>query len=98
MVGMKLYDMGVAELTLLPWRQRNELIETSLREYLAAVPRARTMSTAELARELCPGDPKYTGSVLTKLAPWMSSLATHDGEEFIAYGRKNRRWRWHGQA
>ena len=91
---------------MVDWRTRNRLLEEAMRKHLAAVPRGTVLSTIELAEALlhypvpllADLDQRQVGSVLTKLAPWMSSLATHDGEEFIAYGRKNKRWRWHGQA
>jgi hypothetical protein len=91
------------------WRKRNAAIEAALREYLASVPRGTVLSTKDLAAyvhemlRLQNGamslDEKKTGTVLTKLAPWMGKqIATHDGEIFFTFGKQNQRWRWHGQA
>ena len=88
------------------WRKRNAAVEAALREYLSLAPRGTVLGTQALAEALHAKafpftaglDPKGTGSVLTKLAPWMGQLATHDGEKFFAYGRQNVRWRWHGQG
>lgn len=80
------------------WKKRNALVETALRLYLAATPVGRVLSTVELSQAIAtPETARDVGLILTKLAPWMGKLATHDGEAFIAYGRANKRWRWHGQ-
>lgn len=36
-------------------------------------------------------------TLLTKMAPYMGPLATHDGEAIRHFGKLGRRWRWHGQ-
>jgi hypothetical protein len=86
------------------WKQRNRVVELAMRDYLASVPRAQVLATSFLAGKLHEIlanddlDASKISSILTKLAPWMGKLATHDGEVFEAFGRINRRWRWHGQS
>lgn len=84
----------------LNWRARNAAVEAALRTYLALAPDTEVLTTMELAEKLAgPDDAKAVATILSKLAKWMpKALATHDGETFRAYGKLNKRWRWHGQA
>lgn len=86
----------------LPWKARRAAVEAAAREYLTG--HSGAFGTRELAALLYPGH-KLDGhwnaiaSELSKIAKYLGSpWVTHDGEEFKAYGRTNRRWRWHGQA
>ena len=81
------------------WKTRNAAYEAAVRMFLTGLPDTETLSTMELAEFLIdePGRSDLA-KFLAKLAKWVPELATHDGEEIIAYGRKSRRWRWHGQA
>lgn len=86
----------------LPWRQRNAEVERALREFLA--DEAGTFATFDLACRLWPQglQPANASQVtklaqlLTRLAPYMGPLATHDGETITRYRKRWRRWRWHG--
>lgn len=82
-----------------PWRAQYAEIEAAVTAYLAALPSGSVLTTRELAKALgaVPANEQLVSSRLLKLAPWKPALATHDGEEFESFGRKNRRWRWHGQ-
>lgn len=81
-----------------------------MRTYLHAHPGV-TMGTIELAYAVLGLDTAHDGrpakgtpdhkaagevsKILAKMAPYMVTHATHDGEEIIRYGRKWRRWQWH---
>jgi len=84
----------------LDWRKRNAAVEAALREFLTAEPTTTILGTRGLAAAICSEDGvDACASVLMKLAKWMpNAMATHDGEVFRAYGKINKRWRWHGQA
>lgn len=83
----------------LAWKHRNSAVEVALRLYLAQLPRDTAMGTTALAAKLAAtGEERKVSAVLLKLARWVGPLATHDGEMFIAYGARKRRWQWHGQA
>lgn len=92
----------------MPWRQRNASVEVALKIFLGQMPATLTFSTMELAARLVGAEiaedkrPDETAAAVAKLlsrmAPYMAPLASHDGETIIRYGRKRRRWRWHGQA
>lgn len=92
----------------LSWKAQMSAIEAAVRVTLSELPHDATMRTRELAEILLPGvdvlgldewSPAHrrVTSRLAKLAPWMPGFATHDGEVFWAYGRRNQRWLWHGQ-
>lgn len=86
----------------LPWKARRAAVEAAAREFLACSPHVYT--TRQLATMLAGlyGDGKTEnaiGAELMKIAPYIGEpLATHDGDNFIAYGKLKKRWRWHGQA
>lgn len=79
----------------LPWRQRNAAVEAALRYFLSRCePRTvAPLSTMELAEKLG-GDSKLA-QLLTRLAPYLSPLARHDGETIMRYGRRWKRWQWY---
>ncbi len=83
----------------LKWRDRNRAVENALRAYLGAQPVSVVLSTKALAEALTPGGSKDEQllTILSKQAPWMGKLATHDGPEFKSYGKVMRRWQWRGQ-
>lgn len=88
----------------LPWRERNTLVEAAVREYLVQSCH-EILDSAEIAFELWPSSrPSWhhlevsgLTRLLTRLAPHMHGLATHDGETITCNGKTWRRWRWHGQ-
>lgn len=89
--------MNWNETRKLPWKSRNAAVEAALRGLLAArLASLPALSTRELAAALG-GDDDLAG-VLSKLAPWMGKLATHDGPKFKAFGRIMTRWQWRGQC
>lgn len=76
-----------------------------MRAWLASQPAGRVFETYEVALELWPSSmPSWyhkevgkVAQILARMAPHMPpAIATHDGETIIRYGRKWRRWRWHG--
>ena len=85
------------------WREKHKRVEAAARSILNARPEdAEPLSTAELAHWIAPGSgmtDAQVASVLTKITGRFSGdgTATHDGPFFMAYGRRYRRWVWHGQ-
>jgi len=81
----------------MPWKQRNALLESTIRELLAErscdLP---GLTSKELAALVDPSADETMLTVITKLAKWLP-LATQDGREFYAYGRKMRGYTWKGQ-
>lgn len=97
------HSLNWPELGEMTWKRRNAAVEAALRKYLMELPDTEVLSTRELAVALMGEDQedgvKLTLTLLSKLARWVpNAMATHDGEEFKAYGKINKRWRWHGQA
>jgi hypothetical protein len=86
----------------LPWRQRNAAVEAATRTYLGRVPEGTVLSTWDLAAKLLPfkaelEDARRLSQLLSRMAPYVKPLATHDGETIVRYGRRWKRWQWHGQ-
>lgn len=91
----------------MPWRLRNAMVEAEVRAILQGMHESAVLSTLELATFVVGA--KYVGGtgperpvveaaqLLSRMAPHLPALATHDGEEIIRYGRRWRRWQWHGQ-
>lgn len=86
----------------MPWRQRNAAVETAVRLLLGRTSASLVFSTWELAAKLLPAgaDKDEAGrlsQLLSRMAKYLTPLATHDGETIVRYGRRWRRWQWHGQ-
>ena len=85
----------------LPWRQRNAAIEAALRACLGRMKAGAVMSTFDLAGIMDPAltkaDRGKLAQLLSRMAPYVEPLATHDGETIIRYGRRWKRWQWHEQ-
>jgi hypothetical protein len=82
----------------LPWKARDAQIEAAIRFVLK--DRTGVLSTKELVLALSPIDETYRQQLMGRLgimAPYLAPLVRHDGEEFVRFGRKMRRWNWYGQ-
>jgi hypothetical protein len=89
--------------------QDHEEAAREVRVMLGRIPKGTTLSTLELAARLvdhpfsatertpfCVGK---AAKLLSRMAPHMGELATHDGEVINdPKGPTWRRWRWHGQS
>lgn len=87
------------------WKDRNAAIEAAARDYLGKAD-AKTiapMGSYELAQKLALDHRLIAhklsagemARILSRIAPYMPGLATHDGETMQRYGRTWQRWRWH---
>ena len=91
-----------AQAKALPWRQRNASVEAATRACLGRLPQGTVLSTWDLAVKLLPlkaelEDARKLSQLLSRMAPYVEPLATHDGETIIRYGRRWKRWQWHEQ-
>lgn len=75
-------------------------IADKIKAYLYAKPQGFVVDTAQMLTEIWPDSlhRQDISRIALQIAKKSPRLATHDGETFEAYGRTNRRWRWHGQA
>lgn len=95
-------DLNFATLKACPWRQRNAAIEAAARAKLGQIARGETLTSFDFAGILDPNaekeDRAKLAQILSRMAPFLGGLATHDGEKIIRFGRQWQRWNWHGQA
>jgi hypothetical protein len=91
-----------AQAKALPWRQRNASVEAATRACLGRLPATSTLSTWDMAALLDPlilkEDRAKLAQILARMAPYLEPLASHDGAAIIRYGRRWKRWQWHGQC
>ena len=94
-------SLSAADLAL-PWQQRNTKVEGVARAALAFLKTGAVLTSWELALLIGPtpaqlAETRKLAQILTRIAPHLGPLATHDGETVTRFGKQLTRWRWHGQ-
>lgn len=82
------------------WQRRNLAVWDAVTDLLRNRSPLPALSTIELANLLAgDGEAGALASVLTRSTVKLvkKEMVTQDGEEYEAYGKKYRRYRWHGQ-
>lgn len=86
------------------WKERNAEIQAAARAHLASEAAAgrhdpvSTFVLAEAIKTKVGMDAGKVSQILSRMAPHVGAMATHDGPEIVRYGRKWKRWQWHPQG
>lgn len=97
------YILNWAEVSLLPDVRQRALVLNAAMCLLDITAKGHVRTTGEMAKVIGGDDVKVIAAIsriLVRLAKknYFTRYCTHDGEEYIRYGRANVRYRWHGQA